>query len=74
MADTSSGGSPIEPLGQFDIKTLVPIEIFGLDVSFTNSALYMVFALIVVAGLHVAGDARPGAGARPDAVRRRDVL
>ncbi len=50
MADTSSGGSPIEPLGQFDIKTLVPIEIFGLDVSFTNSALYMVFALIVVAG------------------------
>ncbi|MEO1198925.1 MAG: F0F1 ATP synthase subunit A [Pseudomonadota bacterium] len=50
MADASHGGSPIDPLSQFEIKPIVPIEIFGLDVSFTNSALYMVISLVVVAG------------------------
>lgn len=47
--DTGHGGSPIDPLSQFAIKPIVPIEIFGIDVSFTNSALYMVLAAVIVA-------------------------
>ncbi|MGQ0662031.1 MAG: F0F1 ATP synthase subunit A [Pseudomonadota bacterium] len=37
------------PLAQFEIKRLVPIDLGGLDVSFTNSALFMVIAVTLVA-------------------------
>jgi F-type H+-transporting ATPase subunit a len=33
------GGSGIDPMHQFEIKRFIPLEIFGLDISFTNSAL-----------------------------------
>ncbi|QEK38511.1 F0F1 ATP synthase subunit A [Candidatus Cytomitobacter primus] len=33
-------------LNQFIIKPIIPIKVFGLDVSFTNSALFMLFALL----------------------------
>ena len=33
------------PLEQFAIKPIVPIQIGGIDASFTNSALFMVFAV-----------------------------
>lgn len=36
------------PLDQFKIKALVPIDFAGLDVSFTNSSLYMVIAVTLV--------------------------
>ena len=36
------------PLTQFEIKRLIPIEIFGIDASFTNSALFMVIAALAV--------------------------
>ena len=32
------------PLEQFEIHPILPINIGGLDVSFTNSALWMVIA------------------------------
>ncbi len=35
------------PLEQFEIKTLVPIDIGGVDASFTNSSLLMVAAVVV---------------------------
>lgn len=35
------------PLDQFAIKKLVEINLFGFDVSFTNSSLYMVFAGVI---------------------------
>lgn len=38
-----------DPISQFQIKQLVPIEIGGLDFSFTNSSLFMV-ATVVTAG------------------------
>lgn len=38
----AAGHSPIE---QFEIKKYFPIEVFGLDASFTNSSLYMVIAV-----------------------------
>ncbi len=36
------------PLKQFEIQTLVPIEIGGIDVSFTNSSLFMTVAIIAI--------------------------
>ncbi len=36
------------PLAQFEIKRLVPMEIGGLDVSFTNSSLFMVIAIAAI--------------------------
>ena len=37
-----------DPIHQFHIEKIIPIEIGGLDLSFTNSALFMV--LTVAAG------------------------
>ncbi len=34
------------PLAQFEIKTIVPIKVAGVDISFTNSSLMMVIAVI----------------------------
>jgi F-type H+-transporting ATPase subunit a len=34
------------PLAQFDIKPLIPFEIAGIDLAFTNSALFMVLTVI----------------------------
>ena len=36
------------PMHQFEIKRLVPFELFGFDASFTNSALYMVIAATLI--------------------------
>lgn len=41
------GGLP-NPMHQFEIKRLVPFELFGIDASFTNSALYMVIAAALI--------------------------
>lgn len=35
------------PMEQFEIKPLIPLKIGGIDVSFTNSALFMVLAVAV---------------------------
>ena len=36
------------PLAQFEIKRIVPIEIGNMDVSFTNSSVFMVLTVIAV--------------------------
>ncbi len=36
------------PLAQFEIKTLVPLDFGGVNVSFTNSSLFMVATVVVV--------------------------
>ena len=43
------------PLSQFEIKPLIPIKIGGLDLSFTNSALFMTLTLMTVVALLVLG-------------------
>ena len=43
----SAGGLP-NPMHQFEIKRLIPFELFGFDASFTNSALFMVIAACVI--------------------------
>jgi F-type H+-transporting ATPase subunit a len=42
-----------DPIHQFDIHTLVPIKIFGWDVSFTNSSLYMLLSVLLIAGFYM---------------------
>ena len=39
-----------DPIHQFDIHRLVPINLFGWDVSFTNSSLFMVLAVLATVG------------------------
>ncbi len=36
------------PLSQFEIKTLIPIEAFGYDISFTNSSLAMLITITLI--------------------------
>ena len=48
-----------DPIHQFDIHRLVPINIGGWDVSFTNSSLFMLLAVLLTVGfLMVATQAR----------------
>ncbi len=37
----------MDPLHQFEIHTLIPLHINGLDVSFTNASLYMALAVLL---------------------------
>ena len=39
-------------MAQFEIKRLIPIEIFGYDASFTNASLYMVIAVGLVMAVY----------------------
>ena len=47
------------PMEQFTIERIAPLEVAGLDLSFTNSALWMLFALLSVAAFLFIGTARP---------------
>lgn len=35
------------PMEQFEIKTIIPIKVGGIDISFTNSAMFMILAVVV---------------------------
>lgn len=48
-ADHSGGGMP-DPIHQFEIKRLFPLEVLGIDATFTNSALFMVTATVLILG------------------------
>ena len=45
-----AASEPHGPLEQFEIHRIVPMKLGGLDLSFTNSALFMVVALTLVTG------------------------
>jgi F-type H+-transporting ATPase subunit a len=49
------GGLAIDPMHQFEIQRIVPLELFGLDFSFTNSALWMAIAIAVISFLLIYG-------------------
>jgi len=44
----AAGHEGHSPIHQFEINKLIPLELFGIDASFTNSSLYMVFALTLI--------------------------
>lgn len=43
------------PIEQFQIKPIIPLHIGGLDVSFTNSSLFMVIAVTLISVLLIMG-------------------
>jgi F-type H+-transporting ATPase subunit a len=45
-------------LAQFEIKPLIPIRLGEIDVSFTNSALFMVIAVVIATGFLMLGTRR----------------
>jgi len=47
-ADVAGGGHAFDPMHQFEIQRILPLNIGGLDVSFTNSALFMVIIVVLV--------------------------
>ncbi len=54
-AEVSGGGSGTSPMTQFEILRLKEFSLFGLDVSFTNSALFMVIAIVLVSAVMLLG-------------------
>ncbi|MFM2410428.1 MAG: hypothetical protein RL481_1256 [Pseudomonadota bacterium] len=47
------------PMEQFEVKTIQPIEAGGFDLSFTNSSLWMLLAMVAVSAFLIVGTARP---------------
>jgi F-type H+-transporting ATPase subunit a len=45
----------IHPLKQFEIRRIIPLEIAGIDISYTNSALLMTLVVIAITALIVLG-------------------
>lgn len=50
-ADHASGGH--NPLAQFEVKKIFDFNIAGIDISFTNSALYMLLSTILIIGFMI---------------------
>jgi F-type H+-transporting ATPase subunit a len=44
-AEGADGAAHHSPMEQFQIKRLIPIDLFGFDASFTNASLFMVIAV-----------------------------
>ena len=51
-AGTQGTGMP-DPIHQFEIHRIIPIKIFGWDASFTNASLFMLLAVLLIAGFFV---------------------
>lgn len=51
----AAGGKAIDPIHQFEIHAIVPVKLFGYDLSFTNASLFMVIILAAVWFLMVYG-------------------
>ncbi|MSP20670.1 MAG: F0F1 ATP synthase subunit A [Alphaproteobacteria bacterium] len=43
-----AGHAEHSPLAQFEIHRLIPLEIFGIDASFTNAALFMLISVALI--------------------------
>jgi len=55
LATHTHGGGQHSPQAQFEIKELVPIEVAGNNISFSNSALMMVITITVIILLMMVG-------------------
>jgi F-type H+-transporting ATPase subunit a len=50
VATEGASGTMPDPIHQFEIKRIFPLELFGYDASFTNSSLFMVIAVVLIVG------------------------
>ncbi len=57
-AAEAAGGFSIDPMHQFVIHRIIPVKIGGLDLSFTNSSLWMVIIVALAALFLLAGGRR----------------
>ena len=48
-----------DPIHQFQISKLIPIEIGGYDFSFTNSSAFMAATVVAAGGLHFQKTSKP---------------
>jgi F-type H+-transporting ATPase subunit a len=55
MAEAGAAAGHHSPLAQFMIKKIIPFQIGGVDISYTNSALAMTVAVIVVSAFLIFG-------------------
>jgi F-type H+-transporting ATPase subunit a len=46
-----AAGGKMDPLHQFQIQELIPFDIAGVSLAYTNSALYMTLAVVLATGL-----------------------
>ena len=44
----TSGSFPVDPMHQFEIKKYIDLNLGGLDISFTNSSLFMLIAVTAI--------------------------
>jgi F-type H+-transporting ATPase subunit a len=49
-ANGHGGTGMPDPMYQFEIKRLIELDLFGVDASFTNSAMFMVVAALLITG------------------------
>lgn len=47
-AEQAGGGGMPDPIKQFEIKRIFPLDVLGIDATFTNSALFMVSATVLI--------------------------
>jgi F-type H+-transporting ATPase subunit a len=50
-----AAGTKIDPMHQFTVEPLVPLHVGGYDISFTNSSLWMLIALVLITGFMALG-------------------
>ena len=54
-SEHAQGGFPVDPLHQFVVNKIIPLQIGGFDASFTNSSLWMVISALAVMFITVIG-------------------
>ncbi len=50
-----AASNPTDPIHQFEIKKLIPIEVGGVDLSFTNASLFMLMTVLAIAAILLIG-------------------
>jgi F-type H+-transporting ATPase subunit a len=50
-----AAGTKIDPMHQFTVEQLIPLHLGKYDISFTNSALWMMIALVLITGFMALG-------------------
>lgn len=53
-----AAGGGIDPIHQFEIRPIVPLRPFGLDLSFTNASLFMVLTVAAVSAIMIYGSSQ----------------
>lgn len=53
-----AAGGGIDPIHQFEIKPILGLRPFGLDLSFTNASLFMVVAVAVISAIMIYGSSQ----------------